>query len=237
MVPRSPEEKQLYWPDSLIYPLRATIDDFIFQNKENIDITRIYIGGSSMGGRMTYKMIVAYPEMFAAAFPVCPSWSPTNAAAEILACTPIWLTSGKLDPLVTYSTFVSIAWKKIIKNADNPENFRFSTLTKTAYADGTLTSNQHYSWYAVNNDMFSAENGNYPFMSTVDGNGNEIELTYPDGMISWLSSFSSNFDGSTATDSGNERAKGEGNPISLISIIFPLIRNIIVKLKNLFRNF
>ncbi|MBQ1994578.1 MAG: hypothetical protein II237_00125, partial [Clostridia bacterium] len=81
MVPRSLEEEGLYWSDELIYPLRKAIDKFIAKNKKNIDVTRIYIGGYSMGGKMTLKMAVAYPEMFAAIFPVCPAWVPGEKAA------------------------------------------------------------------------------------------------------------------------------------------------------------
>ena len=40
-------------------------------------------------------------------------------------------------------------------------------------------------------DKIAIENGDYPYMNTVDGNGNKVTLTFPDGMISWLSGFSS----------------------------------------------
>ena len=36
-APRSLEEDNLFWSDSLIFPLRAAIDDFIAKNKNNID--------------------------------------------------------------------------------------------------------------------------------------------------------------------------------------------------------
>lgn len=80
LAARSVEEEELFWSDGLIYPLRAAIDDFIEENRYNIDPERIYIGGYSMGGKMTLKMAVAYPEMFAAAFPVCPAWVPGEDA-------------------------------------------------------------------------------------------------------------------------------------------------------------
>ena len=51
--------------------------------------------------------------------------------------------------------------------------------------------------------MFSSDNGKYPFMNTIDGTGNKVTLTFPDGMISWLSGFTSDYNGSVATDSGN----------------------------------
>mgnify|MGYP002508254151 CR=1 FL=1 len=82
LAARSREEDNIFWSNEMIEPLRAAIDEFIAQNKENIDLTRIYVGGYSMGGKMTLKIAVAYPDMFAAIFPVCPAWVPDSAAAK-----------------------------------------------------------------------------------------------------------------------------------------------------------
>jgi poly(3-hydroxybutyrate) depolymerase len=226
LVPRSPENRRLCWADSLIHTLRATIDDFIAKNKDNIDVSRIYLGGYSMGGRMTLKMAVAYPEMFAAIFPVCPAWVPDQAGAAKIADIPMWLTSGKPDPIVNYYSMVMPVWENVISQSNVPEKCRFSTLEKVTFPDGKRPYTAHLSWYAVNYDMFSSEDGDYPYMSTVDGNGNKVELTYPEGMISWLSEFTSDYDGSPATDSGNQEAtKGSG------------ILNLFAAIINFFENF
>lgn len=210
MAPRSLEEKSIYWSDDLIFPLRAAIDDFIGKNKDNVDLSRIYIGGYSMGGKMTLKMAVSYPELFAACFPICPAWTPTTEQASLISDMPVWLTSGVLDPLVNYHFSVRPTWNNIIETNNNPENCRFSTLLFVKYADGKATSSSHHAWFAVNHDMFSDENGDYPYMSTVDGLGNSVTLTFPDGMISWLSSHTSDYDGQTATDGGNAEAQQSG---------------------------
>ncbi len=212
-APRSLEENGLYWSDSLIYPLRATIDDFISQNKNNIDLSRIYIGGYSMGGKMTIKMAVAYPELFAAIFPICPAWTPTTEQVSLIADIPVWLTSGVLDPLVNYLFSVRTVWENIVATNSNPADCRFSTLLLVKYPSGNPTSSSHHSWFAVNHDMFSADNSKYPYMSTVDGLGNKVTLTFPNGMISWLSSFTSDYDGAVATDSGNAEAQQSGGSI------------------------
>lgn len=223
-APRSLEEESIYWTDSLIHPLRATIDDFISKNKDNIDLSRIYIGGYSMGGKMTLKMAVAYPELFAAIFPICPAWTPSNEALSLIADIPVWLTSGKLDPLVNYFFSVKPLWKNIVAAHNSPADCRFSSLAFVKYPSGNATSSSHHSWFAVNHDMFSSTNGNYPYMNTVDGLGNKVTLTYPDGMISWLSSYTSDYDGATAVDSGNIEAQqsGEG-PFAVILDLFDKI--------------
>ncbi|MBQ6600088.1 MAG: hypothetical protein IIX36_00435 [Clostridia bacterium] len=222
---RSVEEKGLYWDDCLIYPLRAAIDDFIAENKTNIDLSRIYVGGYSMGGKMTLKMAVAYPELFAAAFPICPAWVPGTAATSKLADMPVWLTSGTADPLVNYFAWVMTTWKNIVAESDVPGSCRFSTLSVVTYPDGLPTSSAHHAWFAVNNDMFSSKNGDYPFMKTFDGNGDKVKLTYPDGMISWLSGFTSDYDGLAATDSGNAEAMAAGEFFNGLATVMAFFRN------------
>ena len=203
MAARSREELGHTWTNAMVEPLRAAIDDFIKENKANIDVTRIYVGGYSMGGKMTLKMAISYPEMFAAAFPICPAWAPDANLINYLQYMPIWLTSSTQDPLVNYHLSVSPTWDKIVNTTNVPEDCRFSTITNVCYADGTPASSAHHTWFAVNYDMFSTENGNYPNMTTVDGNGNAVELTYPDGMISWLSSHTSDYDGAVIDGTGN----------------------------------
>ncbi len=203
LAARSLEEKGIFWSNDLLEPLKAAIDDFIASNKANIDLSRIYVGGYSMGGKMTLKMAIAYPEMFAAAFPICPAWSPSEEYSAYLADMPVWLTSSTRDPLVNYYFSVTKTWEKIVAASNVPELCRFSTLTKVCFEDGSRTDSSHHSWFAVNHDMFSAENGDYPNLTTVNGLGEEIKLKYPDGMISWLSQHTSDYDGTASEGMGN----------------------------------
>lgn len=203
LAARSDEKKGICWNEKTTEPLKAAIDDFIAKNIDNIDLTRIYVGGYSMGGKMTLKMAVAYPEMFAAAFPICPAWSPATDALSYIADMPVWFTSGKTDPLVNYYFSVSKTFENLSAISTNPENVRFSTLKKVCFENGKRTTSAHHSWYAVNHDMFSAENGAYPHMTTVNGKGETVNLTYPDGMISWLCSHTSDYNGEPSVGKGN----------------------------------
>ncbi len=207
LAARSREENGKFWDNDLIEPLRAAIDDFIAKNKANVDTTRIYIGGYSMGGKMTLKMSVAYPEMFAAAFPICPAWSVPSEYAECLSDLPLWITSSRRDPLVNYYLAVTPTWQRLMAASDVAEDCRFSTLTKVCYANGKKTSSSHHAWFSVNYDMFTTENGDYHNMTTVNGLGEAVTLTYPNGMISWLSQFTSDYDGTPIEGKGNLEGK------------------------------
>lgn len=64
----------------------------------NVDTTRIYITGVSMGGFGTYDAITRYPNLFAAAVPVCGGGDITKAS--LFAHIPIWIYHGSEDPVV-----------------------------------------------------------------------------------------------------------------------------------------
>jgi predicted peptidase len=63
-----------------------------------VDTSRIYITGLSMGGYGTYDAIMRYPDLFAAAVPVCGGGDITKAGA--IAHIPLWIFHGALDGAV-----------------------------------------------------------------------------------------------------------------------------------------
>lgn len=66
-----------------------------------VDSNRIYITGLSMGGFGTYDAIERYPNLFAAAVPVCGGGDISKAAS--IAHLPIWIFQGAEDPAVNPS--------------------------------------------------------------------------------------------------------------------------------------
>lgn len=63
-----------------------------------VDTNRIYITGLSMGGFGTYDALSRYPDVFAAAVPVCGAGDISKA--NVFAHVPIWIFHGALDPVV-----------------------------------------------------------------------------------------------------------------------------------------
>jgi len=63
-----------------------------------VDTNRIYITGLSMGGYGTYDAIQRYPNLFAAAVPVCGAGDASRASS--IAQIPIWIFHGADDPAV-----------------------------------------------------------------------------------------------------------------------------------------
>lgn len=144
-VPRSHEEEKKYWPVESIGSVKAAIDDFIAKNSEYIDTARIYVGGFSMGGKMTLMMATSYP-------------------------------------------------------------------------DSKKTSSNHHVWFAASNDMFMYDGSEYVNAVTADASGKEVKLTEPDGLISWLCSFTSDYGGEELESTGlcGKNTEKSGSSVSLM---------------------
>ncbi|MFC1584991.1 prolyl oligopeptidase family serine peptidase [Fibrobacterota bacterium] len=64
----------------------------------SLDSSRFYVMGLSMGGYGTWDLIMRYPDLFAAAVPVCGAGDPSRAAS--IADIGIWIFHGDEDPTV-----------------------------------------------------------------------------------------------------------------------------------------
>ena len=83
--------------------------------KSEIDASRIYANGQSMGGYGTWDVITRYPEMFAAAVPVC-----GGGDVRKMSCIknlPIWVFHGAKDPVVPVQN--SRVLVSVLKKAGN----------------------------------------------------------------------------------------------------------------------
>lgn len=93
--PQCPSDK--YWGNYL-ESLSAFLDEII--KEYNIDTNRIYLTGLSMGGTGTWHWLMAEPERFAAAAPICGTgicWYACRIANK-----PIWITHGTADATVPF---------------------------------------------------------------------------------------------------------------------------------------
>jgi len=79
--------------------LRALVEHVAGARK--IDRSRLYCTGLSMGGYGTWQMVARYPDLFAAAVPICGGGDP--ATAQKLVGIPIWAFHGDADRVVPVS--------------------------------------------------------------------------------------------------------------------------------------
>lgn len=195
LLPRSPENLNIFWGDTLIEPLHVLIDDFIRKHSANIDTTRIAISGSSQGGAMVWMMLDAYPEYFATAFPIASTEMPTTDRIRATSETAFWLIASTKDPVVNYQLSTMPVWNKICSYNKHPENCRLSSFGTVYNPDGSRSSDNHHLAKVITYDLHTLNNDQYPEMTTINGKGNTVNMASPNGLIRWISSVHSDFSG------------------------------------------
>ena len=66
-------------PTPVILTLKELLDTYL--SMPQIDEKRIYVMGLSMGGMATFDLAIRYPEVFAAAIPICGTVNPARLSA------------------------------------------------------------------------------------------------------------------------------------------------------------
>ena len=226
LVPRSHEENGEHWDDPYVVSVKAAIDDFITQHADKIDLTRIYVGGFSMGGKMTLKMASSYPDFFAAAFPLCPAYAPSEAQIDALADLPVWLIVSRFDIIAGWYTFSEEIWQMLCDQTRVPADCRLTLFGRVKYPDGKNTSSNHFVWFALANDLFTYDEGPYPNAVTTDATGAALALASPDGVVSWLCSHTSDYDGAAIAPNGTLAGNPDGGSDmvrNILRALFPLV--------------
>lgn len=91
LCPQCPE--RISWDNKLLISL---IDEI--KSKYNVDESRVYLTGLSMGGYGSWSLAIEYPEIFAAIAPICGGGRPDDACA--LKDVPVWVFHGEKDDVV-----------------------------------------------------------------------------------------------------------------------------------------
>lgn len=135
-----------------IKSVKAMIDEFA--SKNNVDKNRIYVFGASAGGYMSFRMIIEYPDYFAA--------FSTSAAALDKAATsggvattaqdlmkirnkPLWMVHAQNDPTISYENTSKRVYDVLSKYGAILSSYPNVKIGETEY-------NGHWSWiYSLRN--------------------------------------------------------------------------------------
>lgn len=154
LAPQSPD----YWMPELVLGdltlngtdntqnLVALIKEYISAHP-NVDTSRVYIGGCSMGGYQTWETLFAAPDLFAAAFPICAAYEVPTDKLDTVKNVPIWLVHAENDDTIPVQyTRDAYAYLK-----DHGGNVHY-TEYPNVQVDGEDFA-PHASWiYPLNND-------------------------------------------------------------------------------------
>ena len=87
------------WEPDLSTDMRKTLEVIDSLKKEfNIDTTRLYVYGTSMGGFGVFSVLAKKPGLFAGAYSICGGGNPQTAGAVMQ--TPLWIFHGSDDDVV-----------------------------------------------------------------------------------------------------------------------------------------
>ena len=95
LAPQCPKHKW-WWTPNIMQSVEQLIEKTV--RHYNIDPSRIYLTGPSMGGFGTWSLSKKYPEWFAAVVPICGGG--TTKDAYRLVGIPLWNIHGAKDPLI-----------------------------------------------------------------------------------------------------------------------------------------
>lgn len=183
LMPRTPKGDANTWANTSFHDeLMSLIRDYISVNGNNIDTSRIYLAGWSMGGAGAISVASANPDLFAALVIMAPFDSVTKKQVTALKNTPIWLVTCNKDTTASHVTFAKPFWNSVKDITEIPSYCRITTFSKYNYYD----AGHHNVHHAVANDLL-----NQPSdcgMKTQTAKGYTITTNESESIITWLSS-------------------------------------------------
>ena len=144
------------------------VESYVAENP-GVDTDRIYVTGASNGGFMTVRLILNYPDYYAAAVPICEPFEDESATDEELAeilDMPIWFVTAATDFVVQPSTFPVKLYDRLIQAGAS--HAYISYLPRVLDESGLYTNEDgmayeymgHWSWiYFYNNDLAQIMDG------------------------------------------------------------------------------
>ena len=135
-----------------IKSVKAMIDEFASEN--NVDKNRIYVFGASAGGYMSFRMMIEYPNYFAA-FSTSAAAVDKAATSGVVATTtqdlmkirnkPLWMIHAQNDPTISYENTSKRVYDVLSKYGAILSSYPNVKIGETEY-------NGHWSWiYSLRN--------------------------------------------------------------------------------------
>jgi predicted peptidase len=125
---------------------------------QNVDPSRVYVTGLSMGGMGTWDILEREPGLFAAAVPL--SGSGDTRSAPVIKDTPIWAFHGSADPIVSVDGTRSMI--DAVREAGGSPRYTEIAGAGHEIWDGVYTDSTHtlYPWlFAQSRDGGASEVG------------------------------------------------------------------------------
>ena len=172
---------------------------------KNIDPDKVFVSGCSAGGYMTTRMLIAYPDLFAAAMINCPALdvadarggeTPTDAELASIknSDTAIWLVQGKTDSSVkpedcSIRLFNALTDGQELITSEHKQDLN-SDFTTSETKDGKYKLSL-YETVAVTDPSTGASSNKLEFAEDYDQDGVATLVQYSDHW-SWIYTLNNN---------------------------------------------
>ena len=130
----------------------ALIRGFIATH-DDIDTSRVYVGGSSMGGWQTWATAAEAPSLFAAMFPLCTAQDVPDNILQAVKDIPNWISHVESD-LITPADFSRNAYNKIKEMSGDPIYVELDKVELNG-----VEYNSHNIWIIAANNMLVNDKG------------------------------------------------------------------------------
>ncbi|NWO19099.1 prolyl oligopeptidase family serine peptidase [Leptotrichia sp. oral taxon 223] len=135
-----------------IKSVKAMIDEFASEN--NVDKNRIYVFGASAGGYMSFRMMIEYPDYFAAFSTSAAALDKAATSGGVATTTqdlmkirnkPLWMVHAQNDPTISYENTSKRVYDVLSKYGAILSSYPNVKIHETEY-------NGHWSWiYSLRN--------------------------------------------------------------------------------------
>ena len=135
-----------------IKSVKAMIDEFA--SKNNVDKNRIYVFGASAGGYMSFRMMIEYPDYFAAFSTSAAALDKAATSGGVATTTqdlmkirnkPLWMVHAQNDPTISYENTSKRVYDVLSKYGAILSSYPNVKIGETEY-------NGHWSWiYSLRN--------------------------------------------------------------------------------------
>lgn len=135
-----------------IKSVKAMIDEFV--SKNNVDKNRIYVFGASAGGYMSFRMMIEYPNYFAAFSTSAAALDKAATSGGVATTTqdlmkirnkPLWMVHAQNDPTISYENTSKRVYDVLSKYGAILSSYPNVKIGETEYSG-------HWSWiYSLRN--------------------------------------------------------------------------------------
>ena len=152
VAPQADDTWYNHYTKGYIKSVKAMIDEFVSEN--NIDKNRIYIFGASAGGYMSFRMMIEYPDYFAAFTTSAAALDKAATSGGVATTTqdlmkirnkPLWMVHAQNDPTISYENTSKRVYDVLSKYGAILSSYPNVKIGETEY-------NGHWSWiYSLRN--------------------------------------------------------------------------------------